>query len=490
MHAAHDALVLLSGAAEEAAEHHNELPFPAEAFGLGALAAFAFLAELPRDEAVAAIGRLSTAAPPGAGYLYSNAGYTLLAAIVEEAAGVPYREALTAGVLRLPGGDVAGGLWDGEPPAPGPRAIGRLDDGTTGETGEFAGPHWALTGNGDVAMSMPDLAAWTHALFTGQVVSPESAAAIAAPAVDHDDGSAEAPGWVRLDAPTTGETLLAAAGGGGDVGHEVVVVWAPERERAIAIASNAPDVPAERLLDAIGPALLTGEPLPGPEVVGPVDPADVDALVGTYALDTGDTLEVTARDDRLVVAALGATAVATLFPLPHDAAQVAVLLERIHRLIDGLPERRWSVSGDLLGKSFPELVRIARELGTDRHLVAKAAETRHVVGAEPHEELLRRGAQQLQIALHAARDVEHHDQLNRLRAVVEDGDRLRLALVANLEVLLHQRRHQTPVLVGDGGVDTHRVALATEDRLLRRGAKPAESDGSERPESKESNHDV
>lgn len=43
MHAAHDALVLLSGAAEEAAEHHNELPFPAEAFGLGALAAFAFL---------------------------------------------------------------------------------------------------------------------------------------------------------------------------------------------------------------------------------------------------------------------------------------------------------------------------------------------------------------------------------------------------------------------------------------------------------------
>ncbi len=43
MHAAHSALVLLTGAAEEAAEHHNELPMPAEAFGLLTLGGFAFL---------------------------------------------------------------------------------------------------------------------------------------------------------------------------------------------------------------------------------------------------------------------------------------------------------------------------------------------------------------------------------------------------------------------------------------------------------------
>jgi hypothetical protein len=43
MHAVHSALVHLSGAAEEAVEHHNELPMPAEAYGLIALGSFAFL---------------------------------------------------------------------------------------------------------------------------------------------------------------------------------------------------------------------------------------------------------------------------------------------------------------------------------------------------------------------------------------------------------------------------------------------------------------
>lgn len=43
MHAVHSALVLVSGAAEEAVEQRNELPIPAEAFGLGTLGAFAFL---------------------------------------------------------------------------------------------------------------------------------------------------------------------------------------------------------------------------------------------------------------------------------------------------------------------------------------------------------------------------------------------------------------------------------------------------------------
>ncbi len=43
MHVAHSVLVLLSGAAEETAEVHNELPMPPEAFGLAALGTFAFL---------------------------------------------------------------------------------------------------------------------------------------------------------------------------------------------------------------------------------------------------------------------------------------------------------------------------------------------------------------------------------------------------------------------------------------------------------------
>ena len=42
-------------------------------------------------------------------------------------------------------------------------------------------------------------------------------------------------------------------------------------------------------------------------------------------------------------------------------------------------------------------------------------------GRQPREELLRRRAQQRQVAFHAAGHVEHDDQADRLRRVVEDA---------------------------------------------------------------------
>lgn len=106
---------------------------------------------LSRSQAIAAINTMRPAFTPGTDHLYSNSGYTLLAAVVEEAAQTSFREYLTARILRLPDGDVAGGFWDGRPAAAGPRAIGYHQAGATSAMGEFAGPHWALQGNGDLA---------------------------------------------------------------------------------------------------------------------------------------------------------------------------------------------------------------------------------------------------------------------------------------------------------------------------------------------------
>ncbi|WP_162605938.1 serine hydrolase domain-containing protein [Jiangella aurantiaca] len=276
---------------------------------------------LSRDDALAAIGATEPAFAPGTGYLYTNAGYTLLALVVEEIAGTSYREHATTRILS---GLPSAGFWDGSPGAVGERAIGYLDDGSTGESGDFAGPHWALDGNGGLAMSMPDLAAWTHALFTGGVVSAESTAAIAAPVVDLGDGAAETPGWVARDASAYGEPFLAAAGGGGDVGHDTMVVWIPSGERVIAVASNGGDVSGEELMAAIGPALVAGDPIPAPDAPGGTfDPEAAAAIVGDYRLDTGGTYRVT-HDDGLRLAALGADAVEALFPPRDEAAADAV----------------------------------------------------------------------------------------------------------------------------------------------------------------------
>jgi CubicO group peptidase (beta-lactamase class C family) len=292
---------------------------------------------LDRDAAVAAISELEQAFPPGSAFLYSNAGYTLLALVVEQVAGTGYRQFVASRILVLPDGDVAGGFWDGEPAAPGDRAVGYLDDGPTDEMGGFAGPHWAVDGNGELAMTPWALARWTHALFTGRILSPEAVAVLTSTVFDLGDGVSEVPGWVAFDASVFGVPLYSAAGGGGDVGHDVVVAWVPEQERVVVMASNTHDVTAEELLAAVGPALLADEPLPRPEVApASVDPDVLAAAAGGYALDTGGSFTVTADADGLVVAAEGADAVAALLPPRRaTAAEVATHEDLVLDLLAG-----------------------------------------------------------------------------------------------------------------------------------------------------------
>ncbi len=293
---------------------------------------------MSRDEAIVAIGRLEQAFPPGSDYLYSNAGYTLLAVIVEEVSGLSYREYMTAKILKLPDGAVAGGFWNGDPAASGPRALGYFDGGRTGEPGDFAGPYWATDGNGSLAMTTPDLATWTYTLFTAQLLSPESVGVITTAGFDHRNGRSETPGWVAFDESVYGEPVLATAGGGGDVGHNVVVAWLPSTERVIAIASNTSDLSAEELLATVAPALVAGEPLPTPAAPAvDVDPADLAAVVGSYVLASGGSFAVTAHDDGLGVSATGVEAVTALFPLPagYPAEEVAGHEAHVVALLNG-----------------------------------------------------------------------------------------------------------------------------------------------------------
>ena len=205
---------------------------------------------LDRDAAVArsvASSSPSSRAPTSS---YSNAGYTLLA--LDRRGGVRHDLPRLPGLARScrsPTARVAGGFWDGEPAAPGPRAIGYLDDGPTDEMGGFDGPHWALRrqrrpGDDDAGRWQPG----RSALFTGRGrVARRRWPSSAEPGFDLDDGTSETPGWVAYDESIFGEPFLATAGGGGDVGHNAVVVWVPDGERVIAITSNGPDVTAEEL---------------------------------------------------------------------------------------------------------------------------------------------------------------------------------------------------------------------------------------------------
>ncbi|MFC7532989.1 serine hydrolase domain-containing protein [Actinoplanes sp. GCM10030250] len=268
---------------------------------------------LGRAAAIAAINRMEPVFPPGTGNAYSNAGYTLLAVIIDTVSGMSYRDYTLTRVLTLPGGAVTGGFWHGRPPPAGPVAAGYLDDGKPGRSNDFAGPYWATEGNGSLAMTTRDLATWAHALFRGGLVTPESAALAADPGHPVGEGRSHTlGGWVAFDAPVYGKPIVAIAGGGGDVGHNTAVVWIPAREQVIVLSSNRSVLTAEELLAATVPSLVAGDPLPTPATpAGGGDPA---AIAGRYRLDTGGSFEVALAGDRPRIAAAGADAVGALFP--------------------------------------------------------------------------------------------------------------------------------------------------------------------------------
>jgi CubicO group peptidase (beta-lactamase class C family) len=288
---------------------------------------------LGRDAAIAAISALPQVFEPGSDFGYTNAGYTLLALAIDTITG-DYRDFIADKILPISGKPTRSGFWDGEPAAQGPRAIGYLDAGRSEVVGQFQGPHWSTSGNGDMAMTAPDLATWALNLFDGGLLPAPETAELETPRWDHGEGLSETLGWVRFDESVFGAEGFASAGGGGDTGHSAIIAVIPDRDTAIAIASNGPDINAEQLMQQLLPALIAGDPLPLPAdtSTGDADPAAIAAAVGTYTFADGSEIEVGDDGGRLTVAAIGPTAIDSIFSLPEpftpedvDAHEAAVI---------------------------------------------------------------------------------------------------------------------------------------------------------------------
>ena len=74
---------------------------------------------------------------------------------------------------------------------------------------------------------------------------------------------------------------------------------------------------------------------------------------------------------------------------------------------------------------------------------------------------------------HAGREVEHDDDGERLRLVLEDGDVLRLAVVENRELIAIEVRDQAPLRVGDGGEHGHELRARPEGGCCAVPVRPA-----------------
>lgn len=136
---------------------------------------------------------------PGTAFAYSNAGYVLLALVAQRVAGVPFPDLVAARVLGPAGMARTGFPRSDEPAAD--LAVGYLDaDGPRTNV-----LHLPVRGSGDggLATTAADLAAFWRALTAGRIVSPATVARLTEPLrVVEDEGMRYGRGfWLGLGSP-------------------------------------------------------------------------------------------------------------------------------------------------------------------------------------------------------------------------------------------------------------------------------------------------
>lgn len=146
---------------------------------------------------------------PGAGFTYSNAGYSLLAAIIEKASGQPYEQYVRRAVIEPAGVSAMGYRTGVNLAAAAHNRHGQSIEQTAWGAG---GPYWNLLGNGGLLVDAQEFVRWRKAFADGRIVSKASVRLAGAPYANLRDGSGEGYGWIISPSATRGMVELAAGG--------------------------------------------------------------------------------------------------------------------------------------------------------------------------------------------------------------------------------------------------------------------------------------
>jgi CubicO group peptidase (beta-lactamase class C family) len=267
---------------------------------------------------------------PGEGYEYSNAGYSLLAAIVEIVSGQPYEVYLTERVLKPAGMRETGyklPKW-----APERVAHGYVDSGEDWGTilqriQEPDAPYWMLRGNGGLHTTLGDMLAWHRALDTDAVLSKDARAKYFAPYVGEGPRglSHYAYGWA-VSKSARGTTVVQHNGGNGVYVAEFLRF--PDEDAMLFLTSTDTTLTATPVVEVLEGILFGGKAALPPRVVD-LAPDRVQALAGEWRLPGGGTLTLAADGPALEVTPAGQEAFSALASAsPAQAARLADLSTR------------------------------------------------------------------------------------------------------------------------------------------------------------------
>jgi CubicO group peptidase (beta-lactamase class C family) len=193
-----------------------------------------------RDELVRTALRSKLLHAPGSRFHYSNAGYSLLGAIVEVASGVPYEKYLAEHLLRPAGLTKTGYLlprWKKDELATGYQR-GKPWGTPLDHPWADDGPSWNLRANGGMLSTARDLFRWVRALEGDKVLSPKTREKMfARHAVMREGKQFYGYGWGIVN--TARGTRMVNHTGGNDIFHADCRLWIDEGVVLIVLSSVA-----------------------------------------------------------------------------------------------------------------------------------------------------------------------------------------------------------------------------------------------------------
>jgi CubicO group peptidase (beta-lactamase class C family) len=190
--------------------------------------------ELSRDEALRRILSRPLRFAPGSDYGYSDAGYTVAAAVIEDAAGRPFEDFLRERVFergRMTSAGFYGDRWRRSRVAIG---YGGRTHGARNAPDAWSHVSWSLKGAGGVVASARDLLSWTRRLWSGKVLDRDSVRTF----------------YEILAQPERlpqGKDFVIGYAGANDYGFNSAVVEGDRARRIVIVLTNADRNRAERL---------------------------------------------------------------------------------------------------------------------------------------------------------------------------------------------------------------------------------------------------
>ncbi|MEO8179135.1 MAG: serine hydrolase domain-containing protein [Deltaproteobacteria bacterium] len=177
---------------------------------------------MERGQALAAIFAQLPRFPPGTDSAYSNSGYTLLAALIEQVTGHDYRSVVRERVFE-PVGMQRSGFY-GEPLwSDGNVAVGRGADQYGGnDPARWPEPTWALLGNGGLVSDLEDLLRFARARDRGELFQLATRAAY----------------WREQPSGSIAGKAMTGSAGGNDFGFNAVTIQVAQDETYVVAASH------------------------------------------------------------------------------------------------------------------------------------------------------------------------------------------------------------------------------------------------------------